>query len=329
MEGRFSGASPSDGPPSQPAVALGSENEGAAAPELTERPEVQQLLAEMKRDLAPGEDPLYYDWTERDSPAAGDGHRDYVSTKPARPHHITIDAQKVKIAESARNPARTAKTAQFPPKRHADPAAVAAAERVALSAAAEAERSAAAAARVFREPSEPAALESTAEATELPGAEPPGTASSPSERPKPSSVPPSGHAQQARRRILIAALAATGGLGLLWALSRGPVDTASNESPSVSVPNQTADAPAVTPPSAGEGTAASEPAGELVDARAATAQPTVGTAPSAAPAPARSPRPAPAAATHRSPRPRQDDTGASSANPARDKPELVEHDSGG
>src|SRR5262245_50435577 len=96
---------PRDGPPDRP----DRPEPPNLHSDLAERPEVKALLAELTKDLKPGEDPLFYKLPEEpedppDPDAKGpDAAQVYVApttTKPA-PKHKTLDMQKVRVAAAA------------------------------------------------------------------------------------------------------------------------------------------------------------------------------------------------------------------------------------
>jgi hypothetical protein len=91
-DSRDSGEPPVD-PKAPPNLRLG----------LRDKPEVKALLAELNRDLKPGEDPLFYELPEAppDDPAAcaPNEARAYVGpTAPPMAHHKTLEMDRVKVA---------------------------------------------------------------------------------------------------------------------------------------------------------------------------------------------------------------------------------------
>src|SRR4051812_17592954 len=70
---------------------------------LRDKPEVKALLAELSRDLKPGEDPLFYELPQAppDDPSAcaPNEARVYVGpTAPPMAHHKTLEMDRVKVA---------------------------------------------------------------------------------------------------------------------------------------------------------------------------------------------------------------------------------------
>jgi len=86
----------------------------ASTVEPSDRPEVKQLMQELSEGLAPGEDPLFYKVEEAQEPESeppSDARKEHHGpVKPRRGRHITIEVDKVKIADSARDPSRIRNT---------------------------------------------------------------------------------------------------------------------------------------------------------------------------------------------------------------------------